>query len=464
MKKIKIKILSSLLILYLMNSVFSTLLFDSFYTKKLFAQVEEKNELHLDNDSHLQILKKNSNDTDLDLEDLISEALENNPNILAAQKRWVAAKNRVKSVKSLDEPSLKVGLVNSPDHPFNLGKDPVKTAPIMSPQTISITQKIPFPGKLRLRGKAAEERAAMGNSTTESIIQDVIAQVKHTYYELYFIDKSIDINHENKELLYQFTKIAEAMYAVGKSSQRDVLAAMVELSKMENNIIILKQNKKSMQARLNNLLYRDPDASLGRPKEFKKHKLRLNLEELEEMALNSRPLLQRTNHEVKKNQFNLQLAKKEYFSDFTAMIEYRHIGEFPSDTWSSALSINIPWLWSKQRYKVKEAKEELKASLAEREAINSLTQFELRDLISKVVSTENTVELFKINIIPKAKQSLEAARIGYETGNVDFLALIDSQRTLLDSKLQYYKSLVEYQQNFALLENTVGRKLAYVSD
>ncbi|MGR3219831.1 MAG: TolC family protein [Candidatus Anammoxibacter sp.] len=393
---------------------------------------------------------------ELNLEFIINEAIARNPGILAEAMRWEAAKNKIKRVKSLDDPMLRLGKINSPDHPFNFGNKAAKSSPLMSPQTISISQKFPFPGKLRLRGKVATEMAEMQKELMEAKIQEIIAEVKDTYYSLYLVNKSIEISKENRELLRKFTKISEAMYSVGKVSQRDVLAAMVELSKISNNITVLEQSRKTEQARLNNLLNRRPQEPLGTPIDFKKHKLRYNAAELEKMALENRPVLQRSEHAVSKSKFNLDLAKKDYYSDFTAMIEYRHIGDFPSDTWSSALSINIPWLWSKQRQKVKEARMELLAANADREAINNRTLFEIREFISKVISAESTLNLFKTSVVPQAKQSLEAARIGYETGRTDFLTLIDSQRTLLDAKLQYYRALVEFEQNLAKLEKTVG--------
>lgn len=419
-----------------------------------------------DNDSNPDIrindeeIVKYEDTDEIDLEFVIKEAISNNPELLATSKRWEAAKKRIKSAKSLEDPMLKFGKINAPDNPFNIGGEAVKNAPIMSPATISISQKIPFPGKLKLRGKVASEAAEMKKKVMEDKAQFVIVEVKLAYYEIYFLHKSIEINEENKDLLQSFTKIAESMYSVGKVSQRDVLAAMVELSKTVNKITVLRQEMKSFEARLNNLLNRRPGTHLGRPKDFQKHKMPFNLDKLENIALENRPMLLKAEHAVKKNKFNLALTKKDYFSDFTAMVEYRRVDNFPSDTWSSAVSINIPWLWSKQRYKVKEAKDELKASIADNEAINNQTLFELRDVFSKLISAESTLNLFNTSVIPQAKQALDAARIGYETGNIDFLTLIDSQRTLLDARLQYYKSLTEYEKQLAKLENIVGIKLS----
>jgi outer membrane protein TolC len=86
--------------------------------------------------------------------------------------------------------------------------------------------------------------------------------------------------------------------------------------------------------------------------------------------------------------------------------------------------------------------------------------FEVKDLLVKIQSSESTINLYKTGVIPQAEQSLKAARIGYEADRVDFLTLIDSQRILLNSRLLYYRALVDFEQNLANMERAIGRQLA----
>src|SRR6266705_7086232 len=79
----------------------------------------------------------------LDLRSLVREAMENNPDIRAAQQRWEAAKAVIPQVKTLPDPIL------------NLGYDTVEDRVV----TYGFSQEIPFPGKLRLRGEVATSEA-----------------------------------------------------------------------------------------------------------------------------------------------------------------------------------------------------------------------------------------------------------------------------------------------------------------
>ncbi|MBI5678625.1 MAG: TolC family protein, partial [Planctomycetes bacterium] len=183
------------------------------------------------------------------------------------------------------------------------------------------------------------------------------------------------------------------------------------------------------------------------------------IKELEDLAIKNRPELKKFDHTVKKEEATLRLSKKDYyFADLEPMVEYMQEDK-RSDTWASSLTINVPWLWPKNRSKVKEAKEYLSAAKSDYRFINNKTMFEVKDLLVRVQSSESTINLYKTGVIPQAGQSLKAARIGYETDRVDFLTLIDSQRILLNSRLLYYRALTDFEQNMANMERAIGRQL-----
>ncbi|HHT9128151.1 MAG TPA: TolC family protein, partial [Candidatus Wujingus californicus] len=249
---------------------------------------------------------KNDNNATLDIKWLINEAIEQNPEIIAAQKRLNAAKAKISQAKSLDDPTIRVGSYDMSNNPVN-----VNGQTEMLQQRYGVSQKIPFPGKLRLRNEVAIEEANMIERDSQSKIQEITALVKSAYYELFYINSAIDITEENRDLLRKFTKIAETKYSVGKTTQRDVLAAQVELSTLANSLIVLNKEMESIIARLNSLLDRPTHASLGKPRPFKKNTLTLTIKELEDLAIKNRPELRKFDHAVKKEEATLRLSKKD---------------------------------------------------------------------------------------------------------------------------------------------------------
>lgn len=419
----------------------------------IFAREKGNSTSQKQTNSKNVIIEMNETEAPLDLKWLIQEAIEHNPEIIAAQKRFNAAKARISQAKSLDDPSIRAGSYMS-NNPVNINGQTE-----MLQQRYGVSQKIPFPGKLRLRGEIATEEANAVEKELLSKVQEITAVVKSTFYELHYINRAIDITEENRDLLRKIAKIAETKYSVGKATQRDALAAQVELSTLANNLIVLNKERESIIARLNILLDRATHTPLGKPRPFEKHTLNLTIKELEDLAIKNRPELKKFDHAVKKEEATLKLSKKDYyFADLEPMVEYMQEDK-RSDTWASSLTINVPWLWPKNRSKVKESKEGLSAAKSDYRFINNKTMFEVKDLLVKVQSSESTINLFKTGVIPQAEQSLKAARIGYEADKVDFLTLIDSQRILLNSQLLYYRALVDFEQNLANLERAVGMQL-----
>jgi outer membrane protein, heavy metal efflux system len=188
------------------------------------------------------------------LEQLIDEALKNNPEILAARERWRAAQARPSQVRTLPDPEISFSQRNIGSDYTTLGKEP------MSNVGASFVQKIPFPGKLTLRGEVAEKEADREESSLEAIKYNIRSRVKVAFYDLYFVYKSIDTIEKDKDILEKFEKTAETRYEVGKGIQQDVLRAQVEISRLIDRLNILDLRKESLNAIINAQLNRPPAA------------------------------------------------------------------------------------------------------------------------------------------------------------------------------------------------------------
>jgi len=85
--------------------------------------------------------------------------------------------------------------------------------------------------------------------------------------------------------------------------------------------------------------------------------------------------------------------------------------------------------------------------------------YEVEDLYFKISAYRDIILLYESALMPQAQQSFEAAKTAYETGRVDFLNWLDSERVLLQTRLAYYKSIVDYQKSIAYLERVIGREI-----
>jgi outer membrane protein TolC len=350
---------------------------------------------------------------------VVEEAASNNPDIRASLNRWEASQEAIDVARSLDDPKLGFQLRNE--------KNP-----------------------LQFEGGGKRYRR------WEETIRIITALAKTAYYGLHYIHKAIDINEGNKDLLAKFAKIAETRYKVGKAPQRDVLAAQVELAKIINDLQVLGEEKRSAETRINTLLNREPEAPLGKPEDYTPHKFSINLEDVEALAVKNRPELKKFGLAVKKNKSVHKLAKKDlYFPDPEVGLHYMQ-SEVMADSWRSQVGINVPWIWGKHRAKVRETKQTVKAAQADYQAVQNAVLFEVKDVWVKATNARSTAKIYSENVIPLAEQSLKAAITEYKTEKIDFLTLIDSERTLLDAELVYYRALADFETNLAELERAVG--------
>ena len=162
----------------------------------------------------------------LDLGELISEALQANPDIAATQKNRDALWERSPQAKAWDDPRLSFGVRNLPTDDGDFNKIDMTT------KEVSLSQVIPLPGITSLREKVAIQEAKSADRMHDYTRLQVIRAVKKAYFELYLVNRHINTAEKNRDLLDQFAEIARSNYIVGNGLQQDVLKAQIEHDKI----------------------------------------------------------------------------------------------------------------------------------------------------------------------------------------------------------------------------------------
>jgi len=397
----------------------------------------------------------------VNLDDLIKEALENNPRLRAARNKASASWKKVDQAKSWEAPQVGVEFFQTPTQSF---PNPIKQG--METDYV-VQQMIPFPGKLSAAGRSAESSAKMSDEEYTALTRKLIADVKSAYYNLYLVQRKIQINAENQELLRQFVKIATKQYEVGTGEHHEVLRAQVELSELINDGVILQREKKVVEGMLNALLSRPIDAPLGYVPDPDVTLPPLTFSQLKPLATAVRPELRGMQFAIEMEKAEIQMAKREYYPDVMVRLMYKDMAMTKADFWSAMVGINVPLsFWSRGKYSSRVQETELKLKQAEEEYYNMLNMvlFEVQDALVKVQTNQNLVLLYKNTVIPQARQTLESTIIAYQTGRSMFLWLIDIYRTLLNAQLSYHQSVMDFMKSQAELERAVGLSMEEIRD
>jgi outer membrane protein, heavy metal efflux system len=235
----------------------------------------------------------------LDLDSLVREATANNPEIRAAQQRWEAAKAVIPQTKTLPDPLVTFGYEHVVDREWTYG----------------VSQELPFPGKLRLRGEVATREAARLEQESLAEPLKIIARLKEAFYDLALVHTSLEIVEKSRRVLRDFEQTAQTRYAVGRGIQQDVFRAQTEVSRLLVRLATLAQRKESLHADINRLVNRPPSDPLGRPQPIQVTPLRRSLADLQALV-EAAPLLQAQVKDVERGDQTIALARREYLPDF----------------------------------------------------------------------------------------------------------------------------------------------------
>lgn len=390
----------------------------------------------------------------LDLNWLITQGIANNPEIIALMNEFESSKHRIKPAGALNDPILNFGITNFPliDMSFR------STA--MTQKRIQLSQDFPFPGKRRLKEEIAKIESESIQYKYLEKQRVIIKDIKQTYYELSFIEESIDTTNKNKELISQFIKITQLKYELGKGTQQDILKSQIEYSKLTENLITLNNKKDNLKNKLKNLAYLPQEYELGDTTKLESLDIPLTKAVLIEESFINRPLVNQYQRIIDSYSKRFELAKKAVLPDFKITGAYGQRDNGFADLFSLNLSLNLPiYKRRKQDPLVNELDFKLLALSAELDSIKNNITYEINDQLINIDKEKRLIDLLKNTIIPQTTQVLDSSIINYEVDKTDFLALIDAQMMFYKYELEYYRAISNYYKALANLETIIGKSL-----
>lgn len=393
----------------------------------------------------------------LSLEPLLEEARANNPELKALMERASAKEARVRAEGALDDPTLKVEMMD-------LSKDrPLDISPGNAMQTkYIISQMFPFPGKLSLKEKIALKEAYAAMAAFNSKDLDIAERVKDAYFDYAYLADSIRITEEIKGVLSNMSQIAEAKYSVGQVSQQDVIKVNVEITMLMNELITLEAEKSVVAARLKSVLGRDQSSPIGEPAGLPRERIEFKTEDLIEDAIRTNPDIRMAELELEAGVLGADLARKNYYPDFMVGAgPVQRDGRF--DSFDVMFQINIPLWLGKYDSRTREAESNAGALRSRVVTEKNAKSFEVKGASIRVEAADRMRTLYETGLLPQVELSFESALKNYRSGKIDFLTLLDTERELKRTRLEYLKTILEYRKRVAALERAVGGDLKAAS-
>ncbi|HEV2351600.1 MAG TPA: TolC family protein [Terriglobia bacterium] len=390
------------------------------------------------------------------LQDLVNEVERSNPQILAARHGWKAATLVPSQVSTLPDPEFMVQQfsVGSP-RPF-AGYSNSDFAYL----GLGVSQDLPYPGKLRLKGEAAQREAKGAEKNFESAVRSVVEQLKAAYFRLAYLQKTLTVLDRDGKLLEQIEKIAEAHYRVGQGSQADVLAAQLQQTQLLREIAMHHQEMWTEQARLKQILNRPPDSADVMTEDISESLLPYTSEELLERVRTENPAVAGEQEMVRRQSTQVEIARKDFYPDFNLQYMWQHTGPQFRDYYMLTLGVKVPIFRSrKQQPEVAQAVEELNRSRREYEGAVQQAYFEVRDQFLAVQTGANLLKIYREGMIPQATATFQARLVAYQSDRTDMESVLTSFHDVLNFDEEYWRTLAEHETALARLEQLTGIKL-----
>lgn len=382
-----------------------------------------------------------------DLQSYIEEAIANNPEIQKVDLQYKIATEKIMEVNSL------------PNTEFNFGVMAIAPEVEMPMERfrVSVMQMLPWFGTITSRENYASAIADAQYVDVTIAKRKLALSVSQLYYTLYEIRAKQAVLQKNIALLETYERLALTSLEVNKASAVDVLKLQIRQNELQQEIDVLDQQNKGIQAAMNSLLNKpyDSEVEVSDALEIPEND---SIFSYDRLAVN--PELLKYDKLYQSVEQSELMNLKESVPMIGLGVEYINQEKSPmsmssyQDMVMPMVSLSIPIFNNTYKSRTRQntlQKQEIQSQKDER--LNMLTA----DL-SKAISQRNQSRI-KFNSQQKnLKQAEDAEGIlikNYETGTIDFNDVLDIQELQLKFQMNQIESINMYYVQSAIINYLV---------
>jgi outer membrane protein TolC len=357
---------------------------------------------------------------DSSLSNFLAYALLNSPTVEATFYDWSASVENITVSRSLPDPQLTFQAY-------------IQNA--ITSLMPGFAWNFPGPGKLKARAKVAAAQSQGKYFAFESSVLQAAFNLKRAYYQLGLLNEQLRLKRETLSLLENQERVIRAQNTAGAAALPDLLRVQTESARARNELANLEDSRRSLLAKFKAALGLTPEQpDPPTPEHFEMSRENPDTDELLRVAFTQNPQLKAMEADVRTAEAEISVAYKERVPDFSAAL-MADVKASPVLYWPQ-LSMSLPVWRDKIAAEVAGAKaDELTAkSRLTTAQIGLAVNFAEKSFICR--ETSRNLALIEKELIPKARQSLEIIRADYNAGTMDFSALTDAARALVDLQLE----------------------------
>ena len=376
--------------------------------------------------------------------------LRRNPSVESARQGWRAAVARVRQAGWLDDPMVALEVA-----PLSIGSSSARFG-----YTATVSERLPWPGKLSLDESVARAEAEASRSDFEATRLD-LALTASLLYDQYFVAvRSLEINAQHVALMRELKAGALAQFASGRASAQDPLQAEAELTHLEHDAVILASQREITVAQMNELLHRDPDLPLPAPTKDVSVSAApdsSSTKHLADEAAKRRPEIESTRLHARAEQARADRAGRDAYPDLAVSTSYNSMWDTPEHRWMVGLSVSLPIVTGRRAGAVDEANAARARFDSETARLTDKARTEVVVASKRLEEAAHVLHLYEERLLPVARDQVDAARAGFVSSRNDFVAVIGAEKNLRSVELDYQMMRADFDRRRAELDRALGR-------
>lgn len=424
----------------------------------------------------------------LTIEQAIQTGLENSKALRTSQFKVTAADAKASETNTLGLPSVKFngtytrispvpGLVfpfpvgatlNSDNSISLLTENYPLTSDIVNNYGLKATVQQPLftGGKISGAIDASEYAAQASHEDLKKDRADVVYNIKTAYWNLYRAIEAKKFVDENVDQMKSHTTDAENLFKQGLLTTNDVMKVRVQLSESLVRQIDAKNNVQLAMYMLNNALGLPLQTSLELASTIVvTDRQWAPTDQLVQTAFEKRPEMLGMNARVKAGEAGVTSARGGWWPQIYLVGDYNYNRPnqryFPAtdefkDSWDVSLSVSFDlWNWNQTGHQTTQAQ----AQLAQAQEGLSMTKDGITlEVTQSYLNIQKAKERKAVSEqeVAQAEENYRIMDGKYKQGLAANSELLDAEVALLQSKLNFTQSLVEYELAIAQLSKAIG--------
>lgn len=411
------------------------------------------------------------------VDSLVQEALKNNSQVKAFDYQRDAAEYRAQALGTLPPPTFGIEFSQVPLSTGNVVNGAVSN-------NVSLSQMFMIGGKLSAMSEVERRRGAVIGQNGVSFQAQLRAKVKMTYYQLWLLDRQVEVQNGTLTLLGDLIQFMEPHVVTNRMRRADLLTIQAEAASERARLQEQMSQRIGLVSGLNALLARnDLSTPIITESTLRVDRPRSSESILAEQIKVANPQLVSMDRMKDMNEAMIRSAQKDLIPDVMIQgmimrmpngmiltggtrsaeaIQQSAMGMPMQKTewmYSIMASVTLPFMpWSSARSSAKV--EEMHATNlgidAEREAMQREMIASLREALAKFTTADSLVRQYEAEILPLTKQSADAQTIAYQNGQVPVTTVLDARRMELMKQDDYLMVVMARQMALVEMELMVG--------